>query len=649
MLGAFANVPSAGYSHSNKKTAECTQPDKLRPIPFKFDRFLNAKISMENLSHLDIIGPESAGTLDGLFRERVRRTPDAVAYRDFDEAHSVWRDYTWAHMAQQVARWQAALQKEGLQPGDRVALMLRNCPSWVIFDQAALGLGLVVVPLYTADRPDNVAYILHDSGAKVLLFEHAEQWAQFAHVQSDLAGLIRILSLHPSPSGADDPRLMSTAEWLPDAANDLAPPSHKPHQLATIIYTSGTTGRSKGVMLSHHNILSNTYGAAKELHVWYGDTFLSFLPLSHTFERTAGYYLSMMSGATVTYARSVALLTEDLLTVRPTILVSVPRIYERVYAAIRAKLQQAPAHKRALFALTINVGNSRFEHAQGRAPWRLRHLLWPLLKSLVADKVMAQLGGRVRLGVSGGAALSPTVSKVFIGLGLPVIQGYGLTETSPVVCLNRPADNLPASVGKPVLDTQVRLGELDALWVKGPGVMLGYWNNPSATQAVMDSDGWFNTEDTARIDAEGHVFITGRLKEIIVLSNGEKVPPVDMEAAILQDPLFDQVLVLGEGRPYLSVMTVINPGQWRQLAAEHRINADTPERLRSPQVEALVLERIARQIHAFPGYAQVRRAALLTEPWSIENGLLTPTLKLRRDKVLAHYHAEVDRLYEGHS
>ena len=165
----------------------------------------------------------------------------------------------------------------------------------------------------------------------------------------------------------------------------------------------------------------------------------------------------------------------------------------------------------------------------------------------------------------------------------------------------------------------------------------------------MDSDGWFNSGDTARIDSEGHVFITGRLKEIIVLSNGEKIPPVDMEAAILEDPLFDQALVLGEGRPYLSVMTVINTGQWRQLAAEHGINADAPESLRSPQLEALVLERISRQIHAFPGYAQVRRAALLTEPWSIENGLLTPTLKLRREKVMAHYQAEVDRLYEGHS
>lgn len=395
-------------------------------------------------------------------------------------------------------------------------------------------------------------------------------------------------------------------------------------------------------------MLDNSFATGQCFQVYQDDLFLSFLPLSHTLERTCGYYGTVMSGAQVAFARSVLLLGEDLQSIRPTVLISVPRIYERVHAAIYQKLAEGPPLRRKLFELAISVGWARFEYQQKRGPWRASFLLWPILKRLVASKVMARLGGRLRAATCGGAALSPEIAKLFIGLGLPVIQGYGLTETSPVVSTNRIEDNVPASIGKTIPGVEVKIGEKDALLVKGPNVMLGYWNNPDATRAMFTDDGWLNTGDTARFDSDGRLYITGRLKEIIVLSNGEKMSPVDMEAAIQHDLLIEQVLVIGEGKPYFAAFVVLNPEQWTKLASEHDLDAASHSVLCSEQVEEIILERISVQIHAFPGYAQIRRAAVLPEALTIENGLLTPTMKVKREKVLQTYQSDFDRLYAGH-
>lgn len=600
----------------------------------------------QRASHL--IPVEAAVTLDGLFRERVKRTPDAIAYRAYNESHSNWRDYSWGQIDHQVARWQAALEKEGVKAGDRVAVMLRNCPEWVIFDQAALGLGLVVVPLYTQDRPENVAYIIQDSGCKVLLIEGAEQWKPLSEVKAQLGSLVRIVTVLSVPN-AGESRVRSLGEWLPDQGGATRHLPRDPNALATIVYTSGTTGRPKGVMLSHQNILSNAAAASRDvLTTGPDDMLLSFLPLSHTFERTCGYYLTVMSGATNTYSRGIPQLAEDLQAVRPTILVSVPRIYERVYGRIRAALDEGSPLKKKLFMLAVEVGWARFEHAQGRGPWKASFLLWPVLNALVAKKILARLGGRMRAAISGGAALPPEISRVFTGLGLTVLQGYGLTETSPIACANRPEDNVPASVGRAIPGVQVRTGENHALMIKGPNVMLGYWNNPEATKAMIGPDGWLNSGDTARIDAQGHVFITGRLKEIIVLSNGEKVPPVDIESAIARDPLFEQVMLLGEGKPYLAVMTVLNADHWKKLCAERGLNPSSPESARSGQVNEVLLSRVAAQMREFPGYAQVRRVSATLDAWTVENGLLTPTMKLKRAKVMEKFSREIDGMYAGH-
>jgi long-chain acyl-CoA synthetase len=523
--------------------------------------------------------------------------------------------------------------------------MLRNSPEWVMFDIAALGFGLIVVPLYTQDRPDNVAYILNDAQCKVLLVESDTHWGALRAARDDLGGLTRVLSVRGGE--VEDKRLMLIEAWLPASAPATRHVTSDPHALATIVYTSGTTGRPKGVMLSHYNILSNAYACLRGvMATQHEDVFLSFLPLSHTFERTCGYYLPMMAGSTTAYARSIQTLADDLQTIRPTVLVSVPRIYERVCSAIMSKLEQGPPIRRKLFEMAVEVGYARFEHAQGRAPWKPSFLAWPFFEKLVAGKVLARLGGRLRAALSGGAALPPDISRVFIGLGLPVLQGYGMTECAPVLCANRPRDNVPASVGTPIPGVQVKLGEQDALLVKGPNVMLGYWNNDAATRQIMMADGWLNTGDTARIDPQGHVYITGRLKEIIVMSNGEKVPPVDVENAILHDPLFDQVMLLGEGKAYLTALAVLNAERWPVLAREKGL-PDDAQALASRKVHDLVLQRMAAQLKSFPGYAQVRRVALTLEPWTIENGMLTPTLKLKRTRVMEKFNAEIDRMYVG--
>ncbi len=589
-----------------------------------------------------LITPEQAKTLHGLFLERARRTPDAIAYRHCLEGN--WHDIPWKEALQEVARWQAALISEGLSKGDRVGLMLKNCPEWIFFDQAALSLGLVVVPLYTQDRPENAAYICNHAEIRVLLFETESQWRTLRNVGGQLSTVQRFVSLNRVEGGEYDGRLASVENWLPEKA-ELERIPLEPGDLATIIYTSGTTGHPKGVMLSHDNILVNAHSGLLSFPAGMDDIMLSFLPLSHTFERTVGYYIGIMAGVTLAFSRSIQFLLEDLQVVRPTILVSVPRIYERIHNTVRSNLEKASPFARFLFGLAESVGWRRFEYGQKRASWHPSLLLWPILERKVASKVMSRFGGRLKLSISGGAPLEKEISKLFVSLGLPLLQGYGLTETSPIISVNRIHDNHPASAGLPLPGIETRIGDHEELQVKSRCNMLGYWKNPQATSAMISADGWLATGDMARISESGHIYITGRIKEIIVMSNGEKVPPADMQQAILRDRLFEQVMICGEGRPGLSALAVLNPEAWENLAGELGLDPDSPQSLKERRAERKVIERISRQLSEFPGYARISRALLLLEPWTIDNGLLTPTLKLKRQKVAEKYSKEIDALY----
>lgn len=602
---------------------------------------------------VDVISVDQAKTLDGLFRERVKRSGEQVAYRYFNKLTEQWDSYTWSHMDRFIARWQGALEQEKLVPGDRVAVMVRNCPEWIMFEQAALGLGLVVVPLYVDDRAENAAYVLDHSEAKILLLEDVQKWRDFLALTPEqklsIDKVQRIVVLRCADLNLEisKPQVVSVHDWLPAQAGEVKHLDKDPHDLATIVYTSGTSGRPKGVMLSHHNILTNAYASTETVTIYTTDWMLSFLPLSHMFERTSGYYLSIMAGGAIAFNRSIPELQEDLLSIRPTLMISVPRIFERIYAGIRAKLDESSSFARWSFNLAVDVGYQRFEYQQGRACWSLKLLLWPLLKKMIADKVLNKLGGRLRFVISGGAPLSAEVSRVFIGLGLPILQGYGMTESSPVVSVNRPDDNVPASIGLTLPGVQVKLGENDALMIRGSNVMLGYWKNEEATKQAISADGWLNSGDVARIDQQGHIFITGRHKEIIVLSTGEKIPPADMEAAILQESLFDQVMIVGEGRSFLSVLAVLNAHAKEKFFTKYGLDQTLNQNGQKSHVEEVLLDKVTRQTNAFPGYARIRRIAVIDEPWTVDNGLLTPTLKLKRNKVLEKYHEVIEQLYNG--
>ncbi|MGB5831941.1 MAG: AMP-dependent synthetase/ligase, partial [Thiohalocapsa sp.] len=443
---------------------------------------------------------------------------------------------------------------------------------------------------------------------------------------------------------AQDSRVVVAAHWLPASGADWEQRHGDPDELATIVYTSGTTGRAKGVMLSHQNILSNAHGGLKLIDVYQQDEFLSFLPLSHMLERTGSYYLPMMAGASVAFARSVAQLGEDLQAIRPTLMIAVPRVFERVHHRISDQLSSRPVPVRWLFRLAVKVGWLSFERGQGRRGWHPSLLLWPLLRSRIAGPVMGKLGGRMRCAVSGGAPLPFEVARVFIGLGLPLLQGYGLTETSPIIAVNPLQDNRPQSVGMLLRGLEARIGLDDELQVKGPCNMLGYWNNHAATAKVLDAEGWLGTGDQARIDGR-HLYITGRIKDILVLSNGEKVPPADMEMAIGFDPLFDQVLVIGEGHAYLTALLVLNADLWTGLAREYGLAPDKRESLHDPRLVKDMQIRIRDVLVDFPGYAKIRRVTLTLEPWSVDNGLMTPTMKVKRNQVVARYRDEIDGMY----
>jgi long-chain acyl-CoA synthetase len=544
-----------------------------------------------------------------LFVQRVRATPDAPAYRQHDGRG--WRDLTWAETAQTVARWQAALAREGLKPGDRVALCLRNRVEWVWFDQAALGLGLVTVPLYFGDRPDNMAFCLNAAGARLLLLEHGALWRE---LKPQVETVTRVVCL--AEAERNDPAVTALDEWLPAAGALVDRSPAEASELATLVYTSGTTGRPKGVMLSHRNILSNVLASIRAIPVHEYDRFVSFLPLSHMLERTCGYYVAMAAGAQTVYARGITLLADDIREQQPTVLIAVPRIFERIHTRMQEAMRPGSLKSR-LFEAAVATGWRRFRREAGLVD----ALRWPLLKLLVANKLQRRLGGRIRLVIVGGAALAPHLARTFIGLGLPIIHGYGLTETSPVLAANRAHDNDPASVGRPLEGVELRCADSGELLARGPNVMLGYWNNPQATAAMIDGDGWLHTGDLARI-RDGRVYITGRLKEVIVLSSGEKVSPADAEQAILSDPAFEQVMVVGEGRARLGLLVVSRVEDLRELC-----------------------RRANEQLHDFPGYARICHIARVTAPWTVENDLITPTMKLKRRNVEQRYAAEIEAMY----
>lgn len=594
-------------------------------------------------------------TLSELFAWRVAATPRDPAYRQFDADTQQWATLTWAETGQRVERFVAALAAMKLARGARVAILLPNGLDAICVDQAALALACVPVPMHALDNPASIAYILSDSEASLLVVQSEEQWDAIASVRLQLPSLRQVVVVNREPAAPSTTSsiVQRLDAWLangqPLDAEERAKQAPREEDLAGLVYTSGTTGKPKGVMLTHRNVLSNVKAALQRVAPRADDVFLSFLPLSHTFERTAGYYLPIAAGCCVAYARSTALLAEDLMTVRPTILISVPRIYERVYAALQTKLGGS-AIKSRLFKWAQEIGWRRFCRAQGlpadsAAPACLDALLWPLLETMVAQPLKDRFGGRLRVAVSGGAPLSLPLARCFLGLGLPIVQGYGMTESSPVVAVNTPDDNDPTTVGRAFPGVDVRIGDNRELQVRGPNVMRGYWKREEDTTRAFTDGCWLRTGDQAAIE-DGRIRILGRVKEIIVTSTGEKIAPADLELAITSDPLFEQAYVFGDNRPFIACVVVLGRAEWTHLADTLQLDPDQPDSLQSPQATAAALARIRDLTRSFPHYGQPRAVALTLEPWTVENTLMTPTLKLKRNNLAVRFFTEIEHLYE---
>ena len=587
---------------------------------------------------------------------RARQIPQTVALRQYDRKEKAWKDVTYASLDKQITAWRRALEALHLERGARVAILLNNSVDAVLADQAVLANGLIPVPLHAIDTPGSSAFILIDSQSSALITNKADRWGLIEKTNVPMPDLKHIILTEETGINEKNEhrQILSKDIWLASGKDiQELPEGPKSEDLAAIVYTSGTTGRPKGVMLTHHNVVENVI--ATLIHIAPapkpGYIFLSFLPLSHTFERTAGYYLALGMGCTITYNRSIMLLAEDLRTVKPDVLISVPRIYEKIYARINEQLGKKPAIARWLFNCAVNVGWRKFcaenKLPVPKSPWQFADsFTGPILKKLVADKVLEQFGGNLKVAIAGGAALNGKVARVFGGLGLAPIQGYGMTEASPIIAGNSLTLNQPDTVGKLFPNLQMRLApETHEIQIRGSSIMKGYWKRPEDTARVLDSEGWLSTGDVGEINETGLLRIKGRIKEIIVTSTGEKVPPVDLELALETDPLFSQAYVVGENKPFISAVTVLNPEEWKKLAAELKVSASEAS-LKLTSVRTAILKRVKAAAADFPHYALPRKVLLTLKPWTIENGLLTPTLKLKRTPLAKFFKKEIDEIYE---
>ncbi len=595
-------------------------------------------------------------TLPQMLEHTLATKPDKEGYRYYDYEQEKWTSLTWREFCERVMRWRKAFAAMDLKRGDRVAMLLINSLDALTFDQAALANALVPVPLHAIDTPESAAYIMSDSGCRFLVTTTKARWNAIFHSDTPVPTLEQVVFTTEDEEGdSNATHYCGVKKWL-DRGNAISekdlPAGPDEEDLAAIVYTSGTTGRPKGVMLTHRAVLSNVQDIAKEMPLDDDDLFLSYLPLSHTFERTATYYNCVAHGATLVFSRGPMQLAEDFKDIHPTVMCSVPRVLEQFYAKIQAKYALSGHSAQVMAERVVAAGWRDFCRAND-LPLEADGLpeMDSIIKSLYFDQVARPVhelfGPRFKYIVSGGAALNGMVAKFFCALGLNIRQAYGLTEYSPVISMNGMTGNHPATVGMPLARCQVRAGDNEELQVYGPSMMKGYWNLPKETAETFTADGWLRTGDQVDLSDGGRVRIKGRIKEIIVTSTGEKICPVDVEFAIQEDHLFEQVMVVGEGRPYITALVVVNDMLFRLLCEEVGITPDSPALNRCRDLRAKIVKRVRQAAKHFPQYGVPRNVYILRKHWTAEDGLLTPTMKLRRRQIAERFAHEIEELYES--
>ncbi|MDQ2667404.1 MAG: long-chain fatty acid--CoA ligase, partial [Gemmatimonadota bacterium] len=598
-------------------------------------------------------GPRNSppGTLPQLFFNAVTRhdKPDALQYKQDATYHPI----SSRLLAERVRRTALGLGELGVRAGDRVAIFSENRPEWAIADYACVTSGLTDVPLYPNLPPEQAAYIIRDSGAVAIFVSDEAQAEKISAVRDKCPGLKHVVTFAPARhAGAD--HTLGEVEALGATVDDetrratyrAAADAVQPNDLATLIYTSGTTGDPKGVMLSHDNLFSNVMGSAACIPFGTGETGLSFLPLSHIFERMAGHYLMFHVGCSIAYAESIDTVPIDMQVVRPTLVLSVPRLYEKMYARVLENALAGGALKKRIFFWARSVAEQWADvKLAGGMPAGLLAVKYGIAQKLVFSKLQARTGGRLRYFVSGGAPLAPEINKFFYAAGLVILEGYGLTETSPVIAVNTPAAFRIGTVGKPVPGSEVQIASDGEILTRGPHVMKGYYNKPEATAEAIDSDGWFHTGDIGEL-RDGYLAITDRKKDIIVTAGGKNIAPQPIEGLIKTNKYVSQAVVIGDKRKFPVVLVVPN---WDQLEKYAKIKGflwtDRAQLLAMPLIHAKMEKEVQSQLTSLAHFETPKKVALLEHDFSIERGELTPTLKVKRRVIDKTYKSVIDGLY----
>ena len=589
----------------------------------------------------------AAATLAQTFEQQARKYSGRVFLRDRHE--NSWRNHSWSDIAQQVMRLRGGLIRLGLQPGDRVAILSENSPQWVVVDQAVLGAGAVVVPLYTTSGAEETRHVIADSGARLIAVSGDHLVGKVSQIASALPEVESIIALHPGamPGETNGLRMIT----LDQASNcdAVSAIEGSGDDLATFIYTSGTTGPPKGAMLSHRNILANCASNLDALALNETDSTLSFLPVAHSFERTAGYYTVMGAGGTINYAEGLGQIAQNLLEVEPTVVLTVPRLLEVIHGRVMRTVEAAPALRQKIFRAAIATGARAAEYRDhGRALPPHLSAAMAIFRRLVFDKIRGIFGRRLRYLISGGAPLPVEINRFLAAAEIPIVEGYGLTEAAPVVSCNLHGQTRIGTVGRALKGIEVKTAGDGELLVRGTNVMRGYYRREAESREAIDSAGWLHTGDVAQIDGEGFIRITDRKKEIIILSGGKNISPANLETRLVSDPYIAQACIVGDRRKHLAAILVPD---FESLAAQLKglqLEGKEPEQLvNEGKLREFFHARIREFNRPLSDVEAIVDFTLSARPFSQENSELTPTLKLRRKVVQEHYRTQIEAMYGG--
>jgi len=596
----------------------------------------------------------SERTLVSMFNNQVKRLGDKIAI--MEKSGGEYKGFTYKEFRSRVERVAAGLANSGAQKGDKIALMSENRSEWVISDLGILSLGAITVPIYPTITPQQIEYILNNAKVKFIIVSRPRLAQKIVSIWNNLPDLKKLILVDYEEIEKTD-KIISYQQLVDDGQQFLnenqgfyeeSCSKVQPDDLCGIIYTSGTTGSPKGVMLSHSNIYSNVEGGLGALSIDEKDTFLSFLPLCHVFERLAGFYLPVGAGSTIAYAESIDTIVKNLGEVKPTIMTSVPRLFEKIHNGVIKNAESGSPIKKRIFYWAFGVGQ---KYMQAVFKGKMNPFLkarYNLASKLVFSKLREKMGGRLRYFISGGAPLPREIGEFFFKAGILILEGYGLTETSPVLAVNHQENFKFGTVGPPLPNVEIKIGDDFEIMAKGPSIMQGYYENPEATKEAFDEGEWLHTGDIGFIDEEGFLHITDRKKNIIVTSGGKNVTPSVLENQLISSPFIEQVVIIGDKQKYLTALIVPNFEAIQKYAEENNIeHSQIEDLIKTKEINSLVQKEVKRVSSSFARFEQIKRFTLLPAEFTIESGELTPTLKPKKKVIFDKYSEEIKAMYQN--